>query len=103
MNMRHGIDVAVCGILFTLHEWQFCEDGWAGAIYFHVPAETFKAGGNNGFSVEDVDPAFKGGPPIQRVRCATPCMTDDNPASYVFNVYIRDAAEGAMMNLEKEG
>lgn len=89
----------LAGVRFVPIEWLFGEDGFAGGIYFEVPAGTFVPDSNNGASAQDeVDDA---GRPYQRVRCATPCMTDEDPRRIEVGAYLRQAAEFALGNLRR--
>jgi hypothetical protein len=64
--------VVIKGVNFQLLNWDFCEDGSMGGIYFLVPKGVYKyiEGGNNGAYVRP-DERYKG---YDLARAACPCF-----------------------------
>jgi hypothetical protein len=93
------------GVVFSLWFWHFTEDGYAGAIYFAVPANTYKLGSNNGASVQswsetDDEPLFE--EDAQLIRVATPCLEHgENFEDRGFWFLIKEAAQWADANLDR--
>lgn len=94
------------GIEFTLWRWNFSEDGYAGAIYFTVPANTYKRGNNNGAMVKSWVGSADGPipePDAQVIRVATPYLEHGEIFEMEsFWFLIEEAARWADRNLARD-